>query len=65
MDQLRFGSIDEAEGYLRNEGFAFQGAPDHWRRREGATVIRADIMPSGGDATVVFLAGLDRQSPEE
>ncbi len=64
MDQVRFGSVEEAEGYLRTEGFAFQGAPHRWRKREGDTVIRADIMPSGTGATVMLVSGMDRQSPE-
>lgn len=54
MRTQRFASRSEAERYLADNGFEFQGAPSRWRKMVGARACYADVVVSGGAAVAVY-----------
>jgi len=50
----RFPSRNDAERYLTQQGFQFQGAPSRWRKTDGAQVCYADVVVQNGGAIVMY-----------
>ena len=51
---VHFPNAQEAERFVFQEGFQYQGAPGHWEKRAGDALIRADIHISQHGAVVVI-----------
>ncbi len=56
MKARRFPGPSEAEAWLRAQGFAFQGAPNRWRRHSEDGVSYALVRPTGSRAVVVWVS---------
>ncbi|WP_448189207.1 hypothetical protein [Azospirillum sp. sgz301742] len=54
MRTQRFSSRTEAERYLADNGFEFQGAPSRWRKIVDGRSCYADVVVRGGAAVVVY-----------
>ena len=69
MQTRRFPSRTEAEDFLKSEGFAFQGAPNRWRKQDGGRILYAEVLTVRDSAVVVVTSHpsgeAEAASPEE
>jgi len=68
MQTRRFPSRTEAEDFLKSEGFAFQGAPNRWRKQDGGRILYAEVLTVRDSAVVVTShpsGEAEAASPEE